>query len=317
MTENHRQKGTTVTNTTDKAMTATRTIEQLGGLQRATWGEGRTVSAEDLLTILDLCAGLELEVPAELADLLANTATLYQRAHKLRTTPPTFSYDDLSAEDFEARFTSAMTGQLRALAKADAMIERAKTAAAQQAIAGVTASSKLLIELLNTVYPAHAKAEYAGTGPGFHNAHKILIAWQPGVPFGKMLNDYTVSWCLRWAWPQEAWNKLVSDTRPQMELAPGVNAYAFAIECGGLPRLTTSTAEASERSFAHRQAFQDCEAEKRAEAANAWEREQFDNAVSQGKAAQDSARAARARLAVALEEAQAAAEEAQAAAEAH
>lgn len=297
-----------MTNTTDKAITATRTIEQLGGLQRAAWGEARAVSTEDLLTVLKLCAGLKLEVPAELTDLLANTANLYQRAHKLKTTPPTFDYDDLSADDFEARFTSATAAQLRVLAKADALVERAKTAAAQQVIAGVKASSQPLIELLNTVYPAHAKAEHAGTGPGFHNAQKFLLGWQSGVSFGQMLNDYAAAWCLRWAWPQEAWNTLATDTRAQMELPPGWGTYAFAIECGGLPSLATSTKEASDRSYAHRLEFQNSEANRRAEAVQTWEREQYEKALSDGKATLNAARAAQANLAVALREAEEAAE---------
>lgn len=297
-----------MTNNTARAITATRTIEQLGGLQRATWGTSLVeVYSIDVENVLGLFAKLHLDVPAELADALETTAQLAQRAHQLRTAPPVFDRDDLAADDYAVRFNAAMTGKLRTLAKAESMIDAAKTTAVTECAAVVRKLSPALIDLLNTAYPQHAEAEHHGSGPGIHEVHRTLLAWQPGATLGSTLQDYAAVWCVKWAWKQDAWNTLVNETRAQMDLPPGTDSYSLAIQCGGKPYLTPTTKDAAERAYAHRAAYQDWAAQQHAEARRNLEREQFEASVAQAEAVHHRARSAQEAIEAALAAAEAAA----------
>ena len=278
------------TNNTDRARKATQTIEQLGGLQRAEWGSTGTISANDLLTVLDLCSRLKLDVPKAFADELANTATIYQRAHKLKTAATTFTPDDLAASDFEERFTTAMTGQLRVLAKADALIDRAKASATSQAVAAVRQYGQSLIELLNAAYRDNLKGEL---GDAIRLAHRTLLNWQGGVTAGRIGDDYAASWCLTWAWTQEAWNKLADDTAAQMELPRSWTGsrFDFALACGGKPYLAPSTADASARSYHHREQYRDWQDIKRNERAQEYAQAEMARQMEEAKQQQEHDRA--------------------------
>lgn len=299
-------------NTTTRALTATRTIHQLGGLQRATYGGSTTVpvGSDELLRLLGVFAKLHLEVPVEVTDTLEATATIAQRAHTLKVASPVFDKDDLAADDWEVRFTAAMTGRLREMAKADALINAAKTTAINEAAARIRAASPALIGVLNTAYRQHAAAEHRNAGPGIHEAHQTLLGWQPGQPLWKARNDYAADWCILFAWTQDAWNRLATDTRAQMEL-PGnwTSRYEFAIECGGVPYLTPSVKDTFDRSEAHRHALQNWREEQAAEARQEWAQGQFNDQVAQAEAEHRRAVRKQEAIAAALVAAEAAAAE--------
>lgn len=279
---------------TNRALKATQTIEQLGGLQRAEWGTS-PVDANDLLKVLNLFSRLKLDVPKELADVLTETATICQRAHKLKTAPAVYSADDLAAEDYEQRFTEVMTGQLRVLAKADTLISQAKATVVSRAVAVIRQQAQPLIKLLNRAYRANPTAE-------IREVHRsILLSWVGGMAPRRLANDYTARWCLTWAWTPEAWNKLADDTAAQMEVPSSWRGseFDFAIACGGKPYLAPSTTDAADRAARHyeqRQLWKDSQlnavAQERA-------REEMARQVAQAEAEQERAIAdARRRAAV-------------------
>lgn len=282
-------------NNTNRALKATQTIEQLGGLQRAEWGT-RLVYAEDLLKVLNLFSRLKLDVPKELADVLAETATICQRAHKLKTAPAVYTADDLAADDFEQRFTEVMTGQLRVLAKADTLISQAKATVVVRAVAVIRQQAQPLIKLLNRAYKANPTAE-------IREVHRtILLPWVGGMTPRRLADDYTARWCLTWAWTPEAWNKLADDTAAQMEIPPSWRGseFDFAIACGGKPYLAPSTADAADRATRHYEQRQLWKDTQRNEVAQEHAREEIARQVAQAEAEQERAMAdARRRAAVA------------------
>lgn len=231
------------TKSTDRALTATQTIEQLGGLERLSLGNtSRIVTASDVWTVLDLCRRLKLDIPAELADALCDTAVICQRAHKLKATAPAYTAEDLAADDYEQRFVGAMTARLRVLAKADDMITRAKGAAIEKSAATARQHSQALIKLLNTVYAKHARAPL---GKEMRAAHTILLGWQASLAQGM---DIYEQWCLHFAWPQEAWDTLASRTNLSGYPAPrGVSDFDHALDCGARPYLALSLKDVETR----------------------------------------------------------------------
>jgi len=285
---------------TNRALKATQTIEQLGGLQRAEWGDMRRyIGAEDVRTVLELFARLKLDVPKELADVLTETATICQRAHKLKTAPTLYTADDLAAEDYEQRFTNAMTGQLRVLAKADDLINRAKATAIEQAVRTIRQQAQPLIKLLNTAYRKYADGDLGRT---IRDAHRgILLPWHGGTAPIRIEQDYTAQWCLTWAWTQEAWNKLADDTAAQMEIPRSWTgtSFDFAVACGGKPYLSPSTADAFDRALHHRQQYRIWQEDRRNERAQEHAREQIDQQTEQARQQQERQLAEARRLAAA------------------
>lgn len=277
-------------NNTIRALKATQTIEQLGGLQRPTLSSSREVTASDVWQVLDLCSRLKLDVPRELADELASAAQISQRAHKLKTAPTVYTADDLAADDYEQRFIDVMTGQLRVLAKADELINRAKGPAIDRAVATARTHSEALIKLLNRAYPTHSTGEL---GREFRQAHMILLGWQGSMsqPIG-LLAD----WCLYFAWTQEAWNTLAGRTRLSGHPAPnGVSDYEHAIACGATPYLALSRKDAQIRSEHHEDGFKAATEAQATSRVQAYVQRQFDEQVARAeqeqRRAQDDARA--------------------------
>lgn len=240
-----------ITNTT-RALKATQTIEQFGGLEQRSYGNtSRIVTGRDLWTVLDLCSRLKLDIPAELADALRDTALICERAHQLETTAPGYTADDLAADDFEQRYITALTAQLRVLAKGDDLIGRAKAPAIEKAASVARRHSEALIKLLNTVYAKHAQTPL---GKEMRAAHSTLLGWQSSL--GQAMDLYE-QWCLRFAWPQEAWNTLASRTQLSGYPAPaGVSDFDHALACGAKPYLALSLKDAETRCQHYREQHQ-------------------------------------------------------------
>jgi hypothetical protein len=262
---NHnKEEEVNITNTT-RALKATEAIDQFGGLERPSFGHAsRVVTTEDLRSVLDLCSRLKLDIPAELADALEDTARICQRAHQLATTAPGYTADDLAADDYEERFIAAMTAQLRVLAKADELITRAKTPAIAKAAATARQHSQALIKLLNTVYAKHAQAPL---GAEMREVHNTLLSWQSNL--GQAMDGHQ-EWCMQFAWPQDAWNTLASRTRLPGHPAPrGVSDFDHALACGAKPYLALSLKDAETRYQHHREeyrAWEDAQAIARTQA---------------------------------------------------